>query len=142
MQRLFNLSAEFADKLQHMSPAQQTYLKRIACCYAIKTAGIDDQVVLQALAELNAGKTLSLTCKQELQQKLEYYDECYFNLSETDSSEDAGKVEFHKARAISALIEATKADSFDAAADAIYEASMTSDNQDELIQQFLKGAGH
>lgn len=137
MKRLFTLSAELATKLQNSPMARQNDLKYFACSYAIKTAAIDDQFVLTALDKLKADGTLSPVYKQELQEKLDTLDDAYFKLTETDTSEDAGIKEFHKARAVSALIEATKENSFDAAADAIYEAAMTSSDQQELVGQLL-----
>lgn len=137
MKRLFTLSAELATKLQNLSMAQQNDLKYFACSYAIKTAAIDDQFVLTALDKLKTDGTLSPVCKQELRQRLDTLDDTYFKLTETDSSEDAGIKEFHKARAVSALIEAGKENSFDSAADAIYEAAMTSSDQQELVEQLL-----
>ncbi len=117
---------------------QQCALRNIACSYAVKTADITDQRVLSILTVLNAGGTIDSSAKELLQQLMNDWDEQYFDNAEKEPNDDqAGIDSFQKARAIAALLEATKEDGYEAATDSIYEAAMTTQDQDELINHLL-----
>ena len=137
MTRLETLSPYLKDRLQRASAAQQRTASLTACEFAIRRAEVQHPLVEQALVKIRAGSILTSKEKADLDSLVEQLDEEYFALQEAAAegraSSDAYLRPFGQARAVSALSFAGEEDAFRAASEAIYEASATTDDADELV---------
>lgn len=145
MSRLESVAAGVAYRLREATPTVQREVSFAACEFAVRESMIDDQVALRALAKLRESRDLDQASVQRLGHLLSRLDDEYFDLQEAadaDESEEENTVGpseylrvFAKARAVSALLAAFEQDPSDAAAEAVYEASVVTDDPQKLFRQ-------
>ncbi|MES2788383.1 MAG: hypothetical protein V4719_02095 [Planctomycetota bacterium] len=108
-----------------------------ACEFAVATTGISSSAVVQALQLLRVSQPISAGLKHDLGTLMQRLDEEYFDLKEAaeerNASESEWKRVFSQARAASALAFASNENAFEAATEAIYEATTAVDDREELV---------
>lgn len=135
--RLDTIDAQIANKLLRASSSQQRAASLLASELAIKATHIQDSLVLDALEILRKEGRLSFEIRNDLNKLVERFDEEYFDLqnkvdSDGDANADCLRV-FSQARAVSALSFAGVEESYEAAAESIYEASACFDDSNYIF---------
>ncbi|MFM7038313.1 MAG: hypothetical protein ACKO2L_11390 [Planctomycetaceae bacterium] len=137
MSRLESVSRSLAASLRQVSDRQQRAACLAACEFAVEHSGVDSPVVEHALQALRQSKPVAPQVKRDLEALTQRLDDEYFDLQEAaengTASEDEWKRAFSQARAASALVFASGDDAFEAASQAIYEATATVDDNSELV---------
>jgi hypothetical protein len=145
MSRLETISNSLVNALRHASENRQRTACLAACEFAVAKTGVSSSAVEQALQLLRASQPIPAELKQDLDALTQRLDEEYFDLQEAtedgNASEEEWKRAFSQARAVSALAFAAGEDAFDAATEAIYEATATVDENEELLAIVLKALG-
>jgi hypothetical protein len=137
MTRLETVSSDLVEKLRHSAASKQRAAALAACRFAVSKADVAQVAAAEALETIQKSGTLSGQQKAALDALVAQLDEEYFQLQEAAeegraSTDDYLKV-FGQARAVAALTFAGGDDPFDAATEAIYEATATTDDQEELL---------
>ena len=137
MTRLETVSRDLVEKLRHSTASKQRAAALAACKFAVTKADVVQAAVTEALETIQKSATLSVQQKAALDALVAQLDEEYFQLQEAAedgraSTDDYLKV-FGQARAVAALMFAGGDVPFDAATEAIYEATATTDDQEELL---------
>lgn len=137
MSRLETISKSLATALHHAPANRQRAACLAACEFAIAQTGVGSPAVEQALRMLRSSQPISAELKHALDTLAQRLDEEYFDLQdaaeESDATEDEWKRAFSQARAVSALVFAFGENAFDAASEAVYEATATVDDNQELL---------
>lgn len=123
--RLSSIAPDLAAKVASLPLSRRTAVA-VAACKAASGLVSCTPLQTQVLAELQAGATVEPRLVQQLFAETESLDEAYFAAAELDES--SGVLEFFMAR-IGAALQFALDSSEDAASEAIYEASMASDDQ-------------
>lgn len=142
MSRLRTIAPDLEDQLRRATAQRQRALAIAAARYALRVMSVDDGQFVHVLSALDRNGVLSPEDKRTLNELVEKLDDEYFALSDSTESENAvtgpALLAFRKARAVSAVLFAGNDDSFDAASEAIYEATATTDDQREFFK-FIEG---
>lgn len=142
MSRLESVSTTLTTSLREASTKHQQSACLAACEFAVERSGIDSPIIQHALQAMRNSQPVPPEIKRELKSLEQRLDDEYFHLQEAaeagNASEDAWKRAFSHARATSALVFAAGEDAFEAASEAIYEASATVDDNRELIAVVTK----
>jgi len=137
MSRLESVSSSLAASLRQVLDRQQRAACLAACEFAVEHSGVSSPVVEQALQALRQSMPIAPQVKRQLEALTQRLDDEYFDLQEAaengTASEDEWKRAFSQARAASALVFAAGEDAFEAASEAIYEATATVDDNSELV---------
>ena len=137
MSRLETISSSLAVSLRQASEIRQRAACLAACEFAVEHSGVDSPVVEQTLQVLRQSNPVAPQLKRELEALTQCLDDKYFGLQEAaengTATEDEWKRAFSQARAASALVFASGGDAFEAACEAIYEATATVDDTSELV---------
>ena len=145
MSRLETISNSLFTALRHAPENRQRAACLAACEFAVENTGIKSSTVDQALQLLRSSKPIPAELKQNLDTLTQQLDEEYFDLQEAaedgNASEEEWKRVFSQARAVSALLFASGENVLDAATEAIYEATTTVDDTQELLAVVLKALG-
>jgi len=129
MDRLETLAPKLVQRLRRASPPKQRAAALAACEFAIKKAHLRCACVERALNILRSGGGLSASHQSELEALMSNLDNEYFELQ--DAAEQGRTTsenylqKFVQARADSALLFASKDDSFEASSEATHEAAAT-----------------
>lgn len=137
MERLATLSAPLAEQILASSTQGRRAAALAACEFAVSRSGLNDSVVSESLATLRAGLTVPPEQRDRLAAAVEVYDERYFAAQEAadGGSGTAAQVlrAFAMARAVASLSFASSGDGPEPVAEAIYEATATTDAPEELF---------
>jgi len=117
----------------------------IACEYAVRTCGIENDTIVIALENFRAWGTLPASTLAELDALAKQLDDRYLTLQERAGSDPSLKPEylsaFSEARAVSALTFAARSDGLESAAEAVYEAASAVDDPKDLVNRVLSVLG-
>ena len=135
--RIDALSESLARQLRQAPSINQRAAAFAACEFAIKRTQCQIPAVLSLLEKLRFGQA-AIEDSHVLAEIVEKLDDEYFNAQESDDSSDADGVAalatFSLARAVASLAFAFRSDAFESAAEAIYEASVSTDDPDDLLE--------
>lgn len=108
-----------------------------ACEYAVAQSKIEQPIVLESLRKMRDGKIITDKDKHDLEALVEQLDNEYFDLAEAF---DEGRIImrnyqmlFAKARAGASVLYAFDPNPYEAASEAIYEASAVTDEADARV---------
>ncbi|MCE9545215.1 MAG: hypothetical protein K8T25_06825 [Planctomycetia bacterium] len=137
MSRLETISATLVKRIRRASPSKQRAAALAAATLAVSATNVNHPAVTKSIAFLKAQKKVTARQKNELKSLLSDLDEEYFTLQEaaedgTASTDDCLKL-FSQARAVSAVLFAGSDDPLEAATEAIYEATATSDDPKSIL---------
>ncbi|WP_139220077.1 hypothetical protein [Collimonas sp. OK412] len=142
MMRLETVSPMLAEKIQTANSDQRRAASLLACQLVIKITHIEDRNVLEALDLLQKNGNLSPLKRAELDDFSAQLDEEYFELQNKAEDDPAVTPDyllfFGQARAVSALSFAGSEDSFLAAMESIYEASVCVDDNSKIFDAVLR----
>lgn len=144
MNRLETSAPDFAKVLQQLSSKTRSQVKLAACLEIIRLFddSSDETLVLQAKEHLLANAGANAHLCEKLHELSESYDAKYFSLCESDTTIESTYVPyFVRARALSALAFACESDSFESAANAIYEVSYTFEKPETLFDLLRRNFG-
>jgi hypothetical protein len=137
MTRLETLNPDLAEKLRMASESKRRAASLAACEFAISESKVDEPLVREVLEVLRQSRSLSTAKIEQVEALVARLDEKYFALQEAAeegrSTPDEYLRVFSQARAVSALLSAFKKDFFEAATEAVYEASAVTDDQAKLF---------
>jgi hypothetical protein len=131
--RLQSFSKILADELRSAPASGQRRAALAACKFALAAVAPVEPELAAIYEHLDSGAGLSSIEFAHLEDAKNRHDDRYFDLQDAD--DPAHMKEFSIARAISAVQFAAKDNTFESAAEAIYEASCASDARDKLIRQ-------
>lgn len=137
VERLYTISPELVDAIASLNDWQRGVLIIEACRYALAQAGIEEPLPWLFVTRMNERDSIYRDIIPMLLKLREVFEEQYFTATEEDRPDDEISGFFHKARAISALLQADQSDSYRAAVDSLYEASMTAPDQHQLLHRLL-----
>jgi hypothetical protein len=139
MTRLETLNPELAEKLRAASENKRRAASLAACEFAISQSMIDEPLVREVLDTLRWSSSVASTKLKQVEALMTRLDERYFDLHDATEDGRAAPAEylrfFSQARAVSATLFACKENSFEAATEAIYEASHVAEDQVKLFTQ-------
>ncbi len=145
--RLEMIAADLSAQLRDCSDAGRRAAALAACRLALNRNPLDEPVIAEALAVLEAGGPAGSTLKASLWRLVEHLDADYFDLQDAADEGRSSQADFfgafRKARAVNALYCALSRGSFEAATESIYEANAAVENLEALrvvIQDALLGA--
>jgi hypothetical protein len=137
MNRLERLAPDVADKLRQAPPDKQRAAALAACEFAIAKANVQLASILEACEGLRKGSGLSPAQQSEIEAIVASLDNEYFDLQE---AADEGRAtmedylrKFAQARAISALLFASKSNPLEASNEAVYEAAAVVEDKGPLF---------
>lgn len=137
MMRLETLAPKLVEELRQATQGQQRAAGLAAAEIAIRYMDVEDSLVEKLLEKLKSDPVFTDHERAELDVLIDRLDEQYFNLQErvegNPNIENECLRMFSQARAVSALSFAGMSDSFVAAMEAIYEASMVGDESQHNI---------
>jgi hypothetical protein len=135
--RLELVSKPLVALLAAASPNQCRRVARAVAEFAVIRSGLQDRLIREALVQLRTGLP-DETMKTEIAALVESLDERYFDLQEAGRDPLAA---FGRARAANAVLFAVDPDPFVAAAEAVYEASVATDDLPQLEQLVRTAVG-
>lgn len=137
MDRLETLAPELVKRLSQASPAKQRAAAIAASEFAIEKADVQHAAVDEARETLRTAGGMSAAQQAAVEALVSILDNEYFDLQE---AADEGRAttedylrKFAQARAVSALLFASKGDPFEASTEAIYEAAAAIDDKRPLF---------
>jgi hypothetical protein len=137
MYRLEDISKEISDLLLQSTLEKQKEALVKSCEYAINKTKINNTLVFDILERFRNGDNIEANKKQELKVLIDRFDDEYLTLQEAEENNEYAKgshlIPFEKARALSAILYCFENDLCFAANEAIYEASMVTDDNSELF---------
>lgn len=137
MTRLESVSSELVQRLSQSAPAKQRAASLAASKFAASKTHLDHVAVKDALTTLQKDERLSAQQRASLDGLVAKLDDEYFQLQEAAEEGQASAGDylrpFGQARAVAAILFADSDDPFEAATEAIYEASATTDAVDDLF---------
>jgi hypothetical protein len=131
--RIQSFSKILADELRRAPLSAQRRAALAACKFALEIVSPVEPELAAIYEHVERGIGLSSMEFAYLEGAKNRHDDRYFDLQ--DAGDPAHMKEFSLARDISTVQSAAKDNTFDSTAEAIYEASCTSDARDKLIQQ-------
>lgn len=137
MTRLETLSPQLTNKLRLASTAKLRAASLAASEFAVFHATIEHPVVERTLENVRRSRILTPMERAEVDALAEKLEEEYFTLLEAAENGQVAVSDrvrlFTQARAVAALSFAGAESTFEAASEAIYEASATTDDHGELL---------
>ena len=141
LMRLETVARELSEKLRMASPEQQKAASFAACQLALQAVKMDISIVFEAVEELRKQGVLSNRRVTQLNDLVAQLDQVYFDLQDRSNDEPDLQREalrlLGQARAVSALSLAGGGDTFVAAMEAIYEASVTVNDPSKIYDAAL-----
>jgi len=131
--RLESKSKNIVQRLQRVPNSQQRLVAIAAAEWALHANRLTDATFADAVQFINEHGSLSPEKKLELERLIDKFDSEYFDAQDADAPEAEVAQKFGKTRAVSALLFAGDADSFTAAVETIYEASVATENETSLL---------
>ena len=137
MDRLETLAPELVQRLRQASPAKQRAAAIAASDFALEKGHLQHAVVDEARETLRTAGGMSAAQQAELEALMSKLDNEYFDLQEA-AEEGRATIEdytrkFAQARAVSALLFASKGDPLEASTEAVYEAAAAFDDKRPLF---------
>lgn len=140
--RLDAVAKSLSEKLRIASPAQRRAASFAVCQVGLEATSVDSPVVLDSLAQLREIGSLPTPNIDALNELVFQLDNRYFELQGQSEVNPILEMEvrlvFGQARAIAAVAFAGGQDSLSTAMEAIYEASVASENDDLVFEAALK----
>ena|GEM_PF-1771892 len=137
MNRLESISEELSKRILETTSKKQKEIILKSCEYAISKSKIDIPFISDVLDEFNNG-TLQQIYKINLENLLDEFENEYFIIQESEESNEYIKGEylipFRKARALSAILYCYESDVALSCVEAVYEASMVTEDSAELFK--------
>jgi KaiC/GvpD/RAD55 family RecA-like ATPase len=137
MNRLESLAPDVAERLRQASPDKQRAAALAACQFAIAKADVRHAGIEDACNGLRKGDGLSTAQLSEIESLAASLDNEYFDLQEAAEEGRANTEDylrkFAQARAVSALLFASKSDSLEASTEAVYEAAAAVEDKERLF---------
>lgn len=131
--RLESKNKDFVHRLRKLPHSQQRRVALAAADWALRANHLSESDLGEAVRNINKDGASSPEIELKLQKLVEKLDAEYFDAQEAGASEAEFIQIFSKARAVSALLLAGGADIFVAAAEAIYEASVSTEDEAPLF---------
>jgi len=131
--RLQSKDADIVQRLMQATSLQHRQIAIAAAEWALRMNGLNDLELTSAVKALKQDGKLSVDDKSKLEALVEKFDDEYFQAEDSGAAEEEYLQLFGKARAVSALLFSGGDDSFAAAAEAIYEASVATDDEKPLF---------
>ena len=134
--RLNTLSSELVAMLKNCNIEKQRLVSLLACKAVLKLNHVENMTVISSVNFLEKNRFLTDQQRNDLDYLVAELDNQYLKIQENptdDDSEVKSLLYFGQARAISALSFAGMEDAFIAASEAIYEASMSIDDQEVIL---------
>ncbi len=137
MYRLEDVSKEISNLLLQSTFEKQREAIVKSCEYAITKTKINNPLVFDILEKFKKSDNIEIEKKQELKELIDRFDDEYLTLQEAEENNECAKrshlIPYEKARALSAILYCFENDLCFAANEAIYEASMVTDDNSELF---------
>ena len=137
MNRLESISEELSKRILATTSDKQKEITLKSCEYAISKSKISIPFLVDVLNEFNSGK-LQLIYKNNVEKLLDEFENEYFELQESEESDEYIEGEylipFRKARALSAILYCFESDVALSSIEAVYEASMVTEDSSQLFK--------
>jgi hypothetical protein len=137
MNRLETLAPDLAERLRRASPDKQRAAALAACQFAIAKANVPHAGIEEACKGLRSGAGLSAAQQSEIEALAASLDNEYFDLQEAAEEGRATTEDylrkFAQARAVSAVLFASKSDPLEASTEAVYEAAAAAEDKGALF---------
>lgn len=137
MNRLETLAPGLAERLRQASSDKQRAAALAACEFAIDKANLQHVGIQEACKTLRKGDSLSSSQQSEVETLVANLDNEYFDLQDAAEEGRATTEEymrkFVQARAVSALLFASKSDPLEASTEAVYEAAIVVEDREPLF---------
>lgn len=142
MFRLTTISKELSVGLTRAAAEKQREVVVRSCEYVIKKTKTNSRLILDILQKYSNKSDLPLNLRTELEKEIAIFEEEYFRLQAAEETGECSQEEylipFQKARAISAVLYCFESDLELASNEALYEAAMSLDDPEELIDTIKK----
>ena len=137
MNRLESISEELSKRILETTSKKQKEIILKSCEYAISKSKINIPFLVNVLDEFSSGK-LQQIYKNNLENLLDEFENEYLKLQESEESDEYIKGEylipFGKARALSAILYCFESDVALSSIEAVYEASMVTEDSAQLFK--------
>jgi hypothetical protein len=135
---LYRLEIELSNKILKADIEKLKKIILFACNYAITESRLNDSYINIIIEKYKNGY-LDIDDKQKVCELEEKFDNEYFDLLEAEEDDNCEKgghmIPFRKARALSAVKFCFESDIFISTIEAVYEASMVSDDNSSFLQE-------
>jgi len=142
MYRLASIAKELSDKLTGASAKKQREIIVSSCEYALRKTKANNRLTQDILKKYQTQSDLPLNLQAELEKEIAIFEEDYFRLQTAaengESLPERYLTPFQKARAVSAVLYCFESDLALAANEALYEAAMSLNDPEELIDMAKK----
>ncbi|MDP9930707.1 hypothetical protein J2X92_002941 [Variovorax paradoxus] len=131
--RLQSKDPDVAQRLMLATSLQRRRIAIAAAEWALRMNSLNELELIDVTKSLRENAKLSADGKLKLEALVKEFDDECFEVENSGAAERDYMQLFGKARAVSALLFAAGDDSFTAAAEAIYEASVATDDEKQLF---------
>jgi hypothetical protein len=132
--RLENKDPGIVQRLKKATEEEQRGAAVAVAEWALRQNELGDEEFVAILSNIRLTGAISSDDKVKLEGLIEQFDDQYFHAQDEGAAEAEYLDKFGKARAVSALLFAGSADAFAGAAEAIYEASVSTQNESQLLK--------
>jgi hypothetical protein len=136
--RLNSKNPGIVQRLKQATKEQQRNAAIAAAEWALHQSNLGDAELMGISSKIRIVDAISPGDKVKLEVLIEQFDDEYFQAQDEGLEEAEYLDKFSKARAVSALLFAGGDDAFNAAAEAIYEALVSTQNDSQLLDLVTK----